>query len=291
MEERNKERISPGLTAKHRRLQKDLEILEADWNRRTEKVKRMREALAIEVGTAAKFQLEQQLFEQEKERADLTNKINQIEEQLNQIEVKKQAKVNVDNNIHQLKNIHNPKIPSPQPKDAIRQQHIQPPVNTKLPSNTKSQPQPAPATIKKGKSTIRSISTVDYAIAVGKKMWFIMLPIVMLWFVLGIYGLKSDNQKSLISIWIISGSLGGALSGLGGCLAWWRVAPRLFQWEQVLLFLTIGVISGAISWAIVGKILDTWNLQDSYGSFVGLLFGFIVVCVIIWQLSLRRSKY
>ncbi|BAY93498.1 MULTISPECIES: caspase family protein [unclassified Tolypothrix] len=72
--------ISPGLTAgQRRRLQQKLDTLQQEWDIRTEKVKRMREAFAIEVGTAVKFQLEQQLLDEEAKLAHLSDELDRLE--------------------------------------------------------------------------------------------------------------------------------------------------------------------------------------------------------------------
>ncbi|WP_392534896.1 caspase domain-containing protein [Nostoc sp. C117] len=71
------------LTAgKRRRLQQRLDTLQPEWDRRSEKVKRMRADLAIEAGTAVKFQLEQQLLDEESKLADLANELDTIESAL-----------------------------------------------------------------------------------------------------------------------------------------------------------------------------------------------------------------
>jgi hypothetical protein len=78
--------ISPdttGLTlGKQRRLEQKRDTLQADWNIRVEKVKRMRADLAIEAGTAVKFQLEQQLLDEEAKLARISNELDEIEKAL-----------------------------------------------------------------------------------------------------------------------------------------------------------------------------------------------------------------
>ncbi|MBX9258972.1 caspase family protein [Desmonostoc muscorum CCALA 125] len=65
-----------------RRLQQRLDILQPEWDRRSQKIKHMRANLAIEAGTAVKFQLEQQLLDEEAKLANLSNELDQIESAL-----------------------------------------------------------------------------------------------------------------------------------------------------------------------------------------------------------------
>ncbi|BAY07555.1 caspase family protein [Calothrix sp. NIES-2098] len=72
-----------GLTAgQRRRSQQRLYALQAEWNLRNEKVKQMRQALAIEAGTAVKFQLEQQLLNEEAKLAHLGDELDRLESEL-----------------------------------------------------------------------------------------------------------------------------------------------------------------------------------------------------------------
>jgi hypothetical protein len=72
--------ISTGLTAgQRRRLQQKLDGLQLEWDIRSEKVKRTRKDLSIEAGTAVKFQLEQQLLDEEAQLAHLSNQLDEIE--------------------------------------------------------------------------------------------------------------------------------------------------------------------------------------------------------------------
>ena len=71
------------LTAgKRRRLEQRRDTLQSEWNLRSEIVKRMRVDLAIETGTAVKFQLEQQLLEREAKLAYLETELDSIEQAL-----------------------------------------------------------------------------------------------------------------------------------------------------------------------------------------------------------------
>ncbi|MBD2533000.1 caspase family protein [Nostoc flagelliforme FACHB-838] len=72
--------ISTGLTAgQKQRLKQKLHTFQAEWDIRSQKIERMRADLAIEAGTAVKFQLEQQLLDEEAKLAHLTNELEQIE--------------------------------------------------------------------------------------------------------------------------------------------------------------------------------------------------------------------
>ncbi|WP_341525416.1 caspase family protein [Nostoc sp. UHCC 0302] len=69
-------------TGQQRRLQQKLDALQAESDIRSQKIKRMRSDLAIEAGTAIKFQLEQQLLEEEAQLAYLSNELDNIESTL-----------------------------------------------------------------------------------------------------------------------------------------------------------------------------------------------------------------
>lgn len=78
-EERNSE-----LTAwQERQLTAERDALLPEWELRRQKVQRMRKDLAIEAGTAVKFQLEQQLLEEEVKLSELDQKIREIEQKIN----------------------------------------------------------------------------------------------------------------------------------------------------------------------------------------------------------------
>lgn len=66
-----------------KRLQQQHRNLKAEWELRNEKLKSLRYDLAIEAGTAVKFQLEKQIIYEEA-------KVNDLEQQLNAIEAKLQ---------------------------------------------------------------------------------------------------------------------------------------------------------------------------------------------------------
>jgi DNA-binding response OmpR family regulator len=72
--------LAPGLTqGQRRRLEQERDDLQTEWDLRREKVKRMKVDLAIEAGTAIKFQLEQQLLIEERELAQLGQKLDSLE--------------------------------------------------------------------------------------------------------------------------------------------------------------------------------------------------------------------
>lgn len=75
--------ITTGLTAgQKRRLEQKRDSLQAEWDIRSEKLKRMQADLAIEAGTAVKFQLEKQLLHEEARLARLGDELDEIEEVL-----------------------------------------------------------------------------------------------------------------------------------------------------------------------------------------------------------------
>lgn len=73
------ETINQLSTGQRQRLQKRWDTLQAEWGLRSKKVERLRADLAIEAGTAVKFQLEQQLQNEEDLLTRLENELAQIE--------------------------------------------------------------------------------------------------------------------------------------------------------------------------------------------------------------------
>ncbi|MBM0740420.1 hypothetical protein JOY44_02110 [Phormidium sp. CLA17] len=67
-----------------RQLEGRRDALLPEWELRSQKVKLMRKDLAIEVGTAVKFQLEQQLLDEEAKLSQLAVELGEIEQKLNQ---------------------------------------------------------------------------------------------------------------------------------------------------------------------------------------------------------------
>ena len=75
--------VSTSLTpGQRRRLRQKSGALEQEWNLRSEKVRQMRAALAIETGVAIRFQLEQQLLDEEARLARLGSELDHIEHAL-----------------------------------------------------------------------------------------------------------------------------------------------------------------------------------------------------------------
>jgi hypothetical protein len=64
------------------RLRHKLKTLQQEWELRSEKIERLRKALAIETNVTTKFQLEQQLLEEEAILENLSNQIDKIEQNL-----------------------------------------------------------------------------------------------------------------------------------------------------------------------------------------------------------------
>jgi hypothetical protein len=67
--------LTPG---QQKRLERQRDTLQAEWDLRSEKVKRLRTALAIETGESIKFQLEQQI-------QDENNQLTRLETELDQL--------------------------------------------------------------------------------------------------------------------------------------------------------------------------------------------------------------
>jgi hypothetical protein len=68
--------LTPG---KRRRLEQQRETLQGEWDLRSEKVKRLKADLAIETSTAIRFQLEQQLLQENAKLSELGDEIDKIE--------------------------------------------------------------------------------------------------------------------------------------------------------------------------------------------------------------------
>ena len=69
-----------------RQLEGRRDALSPEWELRSQKVKQMRADLAIEVGTAVKFQLEQQLLAEEAKLSQLAAELSELEQKLTQLE-------------------------------------------------------------------------------------------------------------------------------------------------------------------------------------------------------------
>jgi hypothetical protein len=64
------------------RLKQRRDIIQEEWKLRSEKVKLLRKALATEPSVTIKFQLEQQLFEEETRLASLNNELGELDKSL-----------------------------------------------------------------------------------------------------------------------------------------------------------------------------------------------------------------
>ncbi|MEH2444913.1 MAG: hypothetical protein V7K18_03735 [Nostoc sp.] len=72
--------ICTNLTAgERRRSQQKLDALQAEFDIHSEKFKQMKKAVAIEADTAVKFQLEQQLLDEEAKLAHLGDELDKME--------------------------------------------------------------------------------------------------------------------------------------------------------------------------------------------------------------------
>ncbi|HEY9642544.1 MAG TPA: hypothetical protein V6C57_18810, partial [Coleofasciculaceae cyanobacterium] len=65
-----------------RRLGQKRDILQTELDLRSEKLKQLRESLAIEAGSAVKFQLQKQIQGEEAQLTDLEKQIEAIEQDL-----------------------------------------------------------------------------------------------------------------------------------------------------------------------------------------------------------------
>lgn len=68
-----------------KRLNHTLDALQKEWEQRNRKLSQFRSALAIEANTANKFQLEQQVQDEETQLNELNQKIQQAEAEINQV--------------------------------------------------------------------------------------------------------------------------------------------------------------------------------------------------------------
>ncbi|MEH1811728.1 MAG: hypothetical protein V7K26_10305 [Nostoc sp.] len=64
------------------RSQQKLDALQAEFDIRSEKFKQMKKAVAVEAGTVVKFQLEQQLLDEEVKLAYLNDELYKLESAL-----------------------------------------------------------------------------------------------------------------------------------------------------------------------------------------------------------------
>ena len=171
----------------------------------------------------------------------------------------------------------------------IAERNQPPPIRPPIPPPVSSRPAPSQNT------TISVVQPtalrVRHFIAIVKKIWFIILPIAFIWLIVGKQSKQDIPSDQLLNALLFYGAIGGFSSGVGAELARWRVA-RSIQWEQALMHLIIGLVGGSIGWTIVAKIADSSiaGILRSYGEVFGLFVGLIVVTVILWWLSLIRSR-
>ncbi|MEH2297154.1 hypothetical protein [Nostoc sp.] len=74
--------IDPSRAAYPPEQVKQLDALQAEFDIRSEKFKQMKKAVAIEAGTAVKFQLEQQLLDEETKLTHFSDELDKIESAL-----------------------------------------------------------------------------------------------------------------------------------------------------------------------------------------------------------------
>ncbi|WP_375470382.1 hypothetical protein [uncultured Nostoc sp.] len=67
-------------SGQRQRLQQQLDTLQAKWNLRNKKLRRIQEALPIETNVAVKFQLQQQRHDEEAQLESLANELDKIEQ-------------------------------------------------------------------------------------------------------------------------------------------------------------------------------------------------------------------
>ena len=67
-------------SGQRQQLQQQLDTLQAEWNLRNKKLRRIQQALAIETNVAVKFQLQQQRHDEEAQLESLANELDKIEQ-------------------------------------------------------------------------------------------------------------------------------------------------------------------------------------------------------------------
>ncbi|MEH2397322.1 hypothetical protein [Nostoc sp.] len=67
-------------SGQRQQLQQQLDTLQAEWNLRNKKLRRIQEALPIETNVAVKFQLQQQRHDEEAQLESLANELDKIEQ-------------------------------------------------------------------------------------------------------------------------------------------------------------------------------------------------------------------
>lgn len=129
-----------------------------------------------------------------------------------------------------------------------------------------------------------SLPTKSNPIALIQKIWFLLLPIVLIWALIAKNLPDVPSDRKLLSL-LVSGAVGGVLSGVFAGLAWKRTVPSV-EWEQFALLCPLGgLVIGGISWAIAGNFLS----RDSSGA-IGTILGLIVAVAIFWGLAQLQTR-
>ncbi|GAA6623272.1 hypothetical protein [Scytonema sp. NUACC26] len=174
-----------------------------------------------------------------------------------------------------------------------RQVNIQPPVSNRPKSvQTTTNNRPNSPARRRQNSAQPSVDTVRYTVIIVKKIWFILVFIVIIWSVVGYFSqsLIDVPSNQMLSVLIIYGFLGGICSGLlGGWLALKLVAPSI-QLETSLIYSAIKMIAVAIGWTMVGKLAYNSNMLREQGPLIGFMFGILIAIVIIGWLNLIRHR-
>jgi hypothetical protein len=175
-----------------------------------------------------------------------------------------------------------------------RQVNIQPPVGNRPKSvETTTNNRSNSPVRRRQNSTQPSIDTVRYTVTIVKKIWFILVFIVIIWSVIGYFSqpkISDVPSSQMLSFLIIYGSLGGVCSGvLGGWLALKLVAPSI-QLETSLIYSVIKMIAVAIGWTMVGMLAYNSNMLQEHGQLIGFMFGILIAIVIIGWLNLIRYR-
>ncbi|MGJ5673599.1 MAG: caspase family protein [Nostochopsis sp.] len=119
------------------RWEEQRNTLQRDWDIRSEKIKRIRKALAIENSETVKFQLEQQLQDEEAVQQRLSN-------ELDEIDIRLQSST-TSTNQKKSGSISNAPNTSPLPSTAVNDsgnQRLKPPINNQTSLTPPSSPQP-----------------------------------------------------------------------------------------------------------------------------------------------------
>ncbi len=159
---------------------------------------------------------------------------------------------------------------------------------------TKTNNRPNPPVRRQQNIAQPSVDRARYTTTIiGKKIWFILVFIVIIWSVVGYFSqslINNGPSNQMLSALIICGFLGGVCSGLlGGWLALKLVTPSI-QLETSLIYSAIEIVGGAIGWIIVGMLTYNFNLLQEYGQLIGFMFGLLIVVVIFGWLNLIRHR-